>query len=243
MSRTAPIATLLLWALLCAPRTAVAEELRNDGFASGQAVNFQAGFIEAEIAAVRLEPTIACPCIVEDVSLLFGGTTDTLPVILRIWDDAPSTPDPGAPLFVDSFAITGSNDQLAIIDLSGEDVVVDGPFRVGIEFAHAGLPSIASDIDGNVDASRNFILADFSPLGFFWFSSADLGVSGDWVLRARIEPEAGTGGGGVGPSVPVLPFWGYAALLPLLAAFGGLRLRAGTAPAAAARRAGPAPAG
>jgi hypothetical protein len=218
------IVPLVLCALLSAA-WASAEELSNDGFTSGQAVNFQAGFIEGEIAAVRLEPTIACPCSLEEVTLLFGGTTGTLPVVLRIWDDAPATSDPGAPLFVDSFALTASNDQLAIIDLSGANVVVTGPFRVGIEFAHAGLPSIASDTDGSVDALRNFILADFSPLGFFWFPSPDLGVSGDWILRARIEPEGGTGVGGSAASVPALPFWGYAALAHALAACGAFRLR------------------
>jgi hypothetical protein len=218
------IAPLVLCALLWS-RGAGAEELSNDGFSSGQAVNFQAGFIEGEIAAVRLEPTIACPCTVEEVTLLFGGTTDTLPVVLRIWDDEPATLEPGAPLFVDSFALTASNDQLAIIDLSGANVVVTGPFRVGIEFAHAGLPSVASDTDGSVDAARNFILADFSPLGFFWFQSPDLGVGGDWILRARIEPETGTSGGGGVAAVPAVPFWGVAALAPALATCGAAGLR------------------
>jgi hypothetical protein len=97
--------------------------------------------------------------------------------------------------------------------------------RVGIEFAHAGLPSVASDTDGSVDAARNFILADFSPLGFFWFQSPDLGVGGDWILRARIEPETGTSGGGGVAAVPAVPFWGVAALAPALATCGAAGLR------------------
>ena len=42
-------------------------------------------------------------------------------------------------------------------------------------------------LDGNIAADRNFILADFAPLGFFWLQCADFGVSGDWVTHATIS--------------------------------------------------------
>ena len=51
------------------------EVLQNDGFTSGAQVVFQAGFVANEIAAARFVPTIACPCVVDKVTLLFGGTT------------------------------------------------------------------------------------------------------------------------------------------------------------------------
>jgi hypothetical protein len=196
-----------------APAQAQEEELRNDGFETGQPVNFQAGFVEGEIAAVRLVPTLSCPCRVENVSLLFGGAGGTLPVLLRIWEDTGNV-DPGTPLYVDSFQLTGSNVALQVIDPSPTEVIVDGPFRVGIEFAHSGLPSVASDTDATIDAAANFILADLSPLGFFWFQSADLGVSGDWVIRATISQVPS------GPGVPALSVPGLLALAALTLALG-----------------------
>jgi hypothetical protein len=203
--------------LLGAEVAAQTEELRNDGFQSGQPVSFQAGFVEGEIGAVRLVPTLPCPCRVESVSLLFGGAGDTVPVLLHIWDDAAGTVEPGTPLYLDSFQLTGFNSALQLIDLSPTDVVVNGPFRVGIEFTHSGLPSIASDADGNIATNANFILADFSPLGFFWFHSTDFGVTGDWVIRATISQ--------VAPQVPLLPLWAAGALVALTLASGALALR------------------
>jgi hypothetical protein len=192
-----------------APAAAQQEELRNDGFETGQPVTFQAGFVEGEIAAVRLVPTLACPCRVETVSLLFGGAGDTLPVLLHIWEDD-GNDDPGPSLYVDSFQLTGANNALQVIDPSPADVIVNGPFRVGIEFTHSGLPSVASDTDGTIDSSANFIFADFSPLGFFWLPSSDFGVSGDWIIRATISQEL--------PLVPALAPPGIVALVALLAA-------------------------
>lgn len=190
MRSIACVAILCLGALLLCPAAgALHEELRNDGFEAGQPVNFQAGFIEGEIGAVRLTPTVTCPCSLESVSLLHGGSGDTVPILLHIWEDPLGNVDPGSLVYVDSFSLTGSNNALQLIDLSAANVIVTGPFRVGIEFTHAGLPSIASDTDGTIAADENFILADVPPLGFFWFRSADLGVSGDWIIRASVAPE------------------------------------------------------
>jgi len=204
----APMLALLASGLLLPlAATGLQEQLRNDGFEPGQPVNFQAGFLEGEIGAVRLTPTLACPCSVENVLLLLGGAADTVPIVLHIWDDADGNPDPGPLLYQDSFSLTGSNTALQLIDLSAADVVVSGSFRVGIEFTHAGLPSIASDTDGSIAADENFLFADLSPLGFFWFRSADFDLAGDWVIRASIEaPE---------PSAPALAISGVALLLAL----------------------------
>jgi hypothetical protein len=201
------LAVLVSGSLLSLGAGALQEELRNDGFEAGLPVNFQAGFIEGEIGAARLMPTLACPCSLENVSLLLGGSADTVPIVLRVWDDPDGNVDPGSPLYVDSFSLTGSNNALQLIDLSAANVVVTGPFRVGIEFTHAGLPSIASDTDGTIAADENFILADVFPLGFFWFRSADLSVTGDWIIRATIDvPE---------PSAPALLISGAALLATL----------------------------
>jgi hypothetical protein len=62
---------------------------------------------------------------------------------------------------------------------------VSGPFRVGIELQHAGLPSVARDGDGTVAAGRNFVRDGAAG----WVEASSLGVLGDWVLRAVIGPD------------------------------------------------------
>jgi hypothetical protein len=177
-----------------APLLAQAAVLQNDGWSSGQPAFFQSGFVAGEIGAVRLVPTIACPCRVEKVSLLFGGSTATQTVSIQFWDDPGGSDAPGTPLGVPfDVALTGANDVLHEVTLVG-DVFVNGPFRVGIEFQHDGLPSIARDADGTIDSSSNFICVDLVASECVWFRSSDFGVTGDWVIRATIVPEPGPAG-------------------------------------------------
>lgn len=164
---------------------AAEETLQNDGFSSGAPVNFQAGFIASEIAAARFEPQIACPCVVERVTILFGGSAETQDVGVLVWEDAAGADAPGALVFSGEVGLMGSNVLLQEIDLTLSAVVVNGPFRVGFEFTHNGLPGVATDLDGTIDAGANFILADIGVP--FWFRSASLGVSGDFVIRASVN--------------------------------------------------------
>jgi hypothetical protein len=157
------------------------------------------------------------------VTLLFGGAGDTLPVIVHVWDDAAGALDPGTEIYSDSFSLTGSNTQLQLIDFGIANVTVSGPFRVGIEFLHSGLPSIASDTDGSINIPHNLIFADFSPLGFFWLESADFGVTGDWVIRATVESSAGS-------AVPTLPGWGSGIVAGLLGIAGLVLARRAAGP-------------
>ena len=163
-------------------------ELANDSWSSGQSRAFVAAFLPTEIAAVRLVPS--GPSSVTAVRFLFGGdflgTPETMTV--RIWDDSAETDDPGAQIFSASYQITSSETVLQEIDLSGENIVVNGVFRVGLEFNHTGVPTIARDDDGNITPNRNFARA--SPGG--WAEAGVLGVTGDWILRAVVE---GIGGG------------------------------------------------
>ncbi|MDH3588866.1 MAG: thrombospondin type 3 repeat-containing protein [Gammaproteobacteria bacterium] len=177
-------ATLVATALTNAAFSAE-ETLQNDGFTNAAPVNFQAGFVAGEVAAARFEPQIACPCVVERITLLFGGAAGTREMGVSVWEDSAGGDAPGALLFTGDVTLTGSNVNLQEIDLTLTPVIVSGPFRVGLEFGHNGLPSVATDLDGNIDAAANFILADIGAL--FWFKSATLGVSGDFVIRATID--------------------------------------------------------
>lgn len=165
--------------------------LQNDGFVDGQSAGFQGGFVAGESGSVRLVPSGPFPVALTRVLLLFGGSGATQTVTLRIWDDGAGTAAPGTELYSGDFQLTGSDTALQELDLSTAGVQVSGPFRVGIEFQHSGLPSIARDGDG-INAARNFIFAQ----GLGWFDAAALGVTGDWIIRAGVQPVGGGGGGG-----------------------------------------------
>jgi hypothetical protein len=176
--------------LLVVASAASAQLLANDSWVSGQPVSFQGGFVAGETAAVRLVPAGPCPCQVDEVRFLFGGSGGTHDVVLRIWDDAAGAFTPGALIHSETVSLTGTNDFLQSVDLRAQAVMVDGPFRVGLEFTHAGFPSVASDV-GDIDSASNFI----DEATFGWLPSSLLGVTGDWVIRALVD--SGTPGSGV----------------------------------------------
>ena len=167
-----------------AAQAASAVELANDGYVDGGSAAFQVSFFGGEIAAVRLVPAQG-PVTVERVRFLFGGAAVARDVVLHIWDDSAETLTPGAELYSGVHSVIGFDTGLQEINLSGQSIVVPGPFRVGIEFVAAGLPSIARDDDGTVDASRNFVFVS----GPGWIGAQSAGLAGDWVIRAVVVPE------------------------------------------------------
>ncbi len=172
-------------------RVASAQELKNDGFGTGQSVGFQAGFSEGEVGAVRLTPPGRA--LISRVSFLFGGATTTQFITLRIWDDRDGTDIPGAQLYEADYELTGANDASQQIDLLGESIIVDGPFRVGVELTQGGLPSLATDTDLTIAADRNFIGGprDGDASTRSWQRAASLGLTGDFVIRATVQPFGG----------------------------------------------------
>ncbi|MCA9756423.1 MAG: T9SS type A sorting domain-containing protein [Candidatus Eisenbacteria bacterium] len=170
--------------LLTSP--AAAELLLNDGWSDGQNAAFQGGFVAGEIGAVRLVPT-EVPADLQTVDLLFGGSTGQRTVTLKIWDDSAGTTNPGALLYSGDYTLTGADNAINQIDVSGEALTITGPIRVGIEFQHSGYPSIARDDDGTIDINRNFIYTSG-----VWFRSNLFGLTGDWIIRATTT----SGGGG-----------------------------------------------
>ena len=143
---------------------------------------FQDGFEVGEIAAVRLEPDIPCPCLVTGVRLMFGGAPGSdVPVTLRIWDDSGAV-IPGAGLLSMPLMLTANDLALNAIDLSAAPVPVNGPFRVGLEFSNPGAPSVARDHDGTVP---KFHFERQPDLG----RCDEQGVTGDWIIRASVIPQ------------------------------------------------------
>ena len=144
---------------------------------------FQQGFVANEIAAVRLEPDITCPCLVTGARLMFGGAVGPVATTLRIWEDV-GTAVPGVEVYSAGLMLEGNDLALRVIDLSAAPVLVNGPFRIGLEFSQAGVPSVARDHDG-ITPGKNFVFDNVDG----WLDSTDLGIPGDWIIRASVIPD------------------------------------------------------
>jgi len=169
-------------------------ELKNDGFAAGGMVAYQAGFCTGEAGAARFVAPEANRQL-RKVRFLFGTTPDTKAITLKVWADTAGTVAPGQELFTGDYQVTGSNNGIVESDMTAENVVVPAQFRVGIIMKHAGLPSLARDNDG-VMSNRNFVLTDTGcDAGgpFTWRPWEQFSMAGDFVIRAEISA------GGVGP--------------------------------------------
>lgn len=160
--------------------SASAEVIRIDGFEAGGFASFQAGFVTGETAAVRLVPLSAGDHDLTEVHFLLGGSTSVVTVTLKIWQDI-GIDAPGSLIFSGDYQVTGSDNAFQSIDLSGDNVVVNGAFRVGLTMQHSGYPGPARDGDG-INAALNFIDAN----GFGWVKSSLLGLTGDWIIRATV---------------------------------------------------------
>lgn len=191
--RTTFLLSASLVSLLALEGAALAVELKNDGFVDGASVGFQQGFVIGEIGASRFVPS-GSSVQLTGVQFLFGGAPGSPDITLHVWDDSGLQDDPGTEIFSGDYTVTAADDQLQAVDLSGDNVVVPGTFRVGIEFKHSGLPSIARDDDGTIAGDKNFVRAD----GIGWVRSDLLGVTGDWIIRAEVM--GGSGGGSTSSS-------------------------------------------
>jgi MYXO-CTERM domain-containing protein len=184
--------SVTLASLLLATTAARAQvELKNDSFVDGQTAGFQGGFVAGELGAARFIP--AGPCTITKIQLFFGGqSTATKTVTVHIYDDSAGTNSPGSELMTATdVQMTGSDSALQEVDLTTlGQITASGPFRVGIEFQHAGYPSIARDNDGNTYPDRNWIYTSSG-----WFKSQALGVQGDWIIRAFVVYSGDVDGG------------------------------------------------
>ena len=174
-----------LFSLAAFSGSAGATDLINDSWSDGQAASFQAGFVSGEIGASRFVPAGPCPCYLTQITLLYGGGSATRTIRVHVWEDGAGLFSPGPEIYAGDFELTGANNALQLIDLSAAGIFVNGPFRVGIEFFDAGVPSIARDGDASIQPNTNFILVN----GLVWAPSELLGLTGDWIIRAHVEEQ------------------------------------------------------
>lgn len=159
--------------------------LQIDGFTTGGAKGFQAGFVAGETAEVTLGP-VSSTFQVTYVQFIFGGkgtTPASRDIVLKIYKDI-GVGTPGAQLFTGTYSIAASDNNMQQIDLRDSKIIVNGggSIRVAIEMTAAGLPSVAVDKDGTVSGTANWIKT-----GGSWVTSTSLGLSGDFIIRATVE--------------------------------------------------------
>jgi MYXO-CTERM domain-containing protein len=173
-------------------------ELKNDGFVTNGSVGFQVGFVTGEIGASRFVAPDPGRTLLR-VQMLYGGSTASQTITLKVYDDTAGTDTPGAELSSADFMLTGTGagTSQAIQELTLPDggTVVPAQFRVGIVFQNNGLPSIARDDDGTIDNAKNYIFG--IPGG--WMKSSVAGLVGDWIIRACVS---GSGGAPCDVGVP-----------------------------------------
>jgi hypothetical protein len=162
--------------------------LQYDSFATGHAVSFQGGFVTGERAAVHFMPAGPFPKMITKVQFLFGGAVGTKTITLRIWRDTTGMAAPGTQIFSSGYVVVASDTEMQEIDLSGEAISVYGPFRVGIQFQHDGLPSIAQDQDATIYGGVHWIYWKLGPGSFTWYDWSMVGGQGDLIIRAGVAP-------------------------------------------------------
>lgn len=184
---TSRLRLLVVAATLSIASIANAEvELKNDGFVSGASASFQTGFVAGEAGASRFVAPEAGRKLLK-LQLLFGGASTIQTVTFKVYDDTLGTDIPGGELFTGDLDLMGSDTAMQELDISVSNVIVPAQFRVAAVFQHAAAPSIASDGDGNIGATKNFLLTT----GGTWRKSSELGLTGDWVIRAFISDATG----------------------------------------------------
>ncbi|RMG99372.1 MAG: hypothetical protein D6705_03420 [Deltaproteobacteria bacterium] len=163
--------------------------LQNDGFMDGAAVGVQQGFVQGECwASVYVPDPGDYPFQVTGVQAIIGGSMETATFNLRVYEvDGQNTPT--NILDETDIQVMGSDQAFNEADFDTvmlqKPVITSGNFAIAMCFTtHSGVPAIARDTDGTITADRNWIFAQ----GLGWVQSQTLGLQGDWIMRARIEP-------------------------------------------------------
>jgi hypothetical protein len=163
--------------------------LQNDSWEDGQSAAFQGGFVQDECwASVYVPDPEHYPFEVRGVQMLVGGRDmgeETFSI--GVWevdeDNMPMTE-----IATGEAPISGEDANWDSVIV--EALMIDPPMITAGNFAfvvchinHTGSPSIANDTDGRTD-DLNWIYLESGT----WVQSAMFDVSGDWIMRANIEP-------------------------------------------------------
>ncbi len=168
--------------------------LQNDGWNDGDNAFYQAGFIANSIMASVFVPDpddypfklLTVRTLVHDGG--GGGTVGAF--VLRVWEDAGGSVDPGALLFEETYQLTAGgywND----VDLAPHNIIISsGNVRIGWLFVLDPPPSFLRDADGTIIPQRNLIYSRW-PVQWYWQWAENAGLQGDWIHRVKIMANYG----------------------------------------------------
>jgi len=161
-------------------------QLYHDSYTSNASKVFQGGFVPEEEAAVTLGP-LDKELTIRNVQFLFGGgDPEDRTVTLKIYEDD-GTEVPGQLIHTSSHLITPADNTFRQLNLTsyGLKIGANKMFRVALEMSKAGMPSIARDDDGSIEAGKNWIRSSDGT----WQKAEDLGLTGDFIIRSEVVVE------------------------------------------------------
>lgn len=161
--------------------------LQNDAYVQGGNRTFVGAANAGDEGAVTLGP-VTNNFQITHIMFMWGGTGNNpvaSDVIVKIYDDNGAI-NPGSLLFSQSFQVLSSLTAIHNLDISGNNVQVDGGkrIRVSVESPHVSFPGLAEENDGIYDNTKNWIKENGT-----WKSNDGLGLDGNWVIRAQVEEE------------------------------------------------------
>ncbi len=205
----------LLASLLSGTATAAEMTVKNDSLTDFSSAIIESGFVAGEKGASWL--TSPCDGNIVAVQIFWlsatGGTGQLLGDSIDIYRSG-TFPTPGAlaqqingPLLSDGvineYRFLDDNNTVPLI----VPVTNNETFVVAYKFSETppnSGPSLAVDADG-IHTGRNAIYAQLSGPNYAWFSSESFLVSGDWVIRAVVDCQAGGGNADVTASISTTP--------------------------------------
>jgi hypothetical protein len=200
---TLSLPTLSALSLACllgvfAARPAAQVELKIDSATDGSTVLLQLGFDLGETGAVVLTPAAGTSVVVKELRVyvdkhptLPGNAT--LDGFVRLWNNANKVGGvlaPGAPVYT-SPLLSFTPGALSSWDVTGQGLVMNGPFTVGFQLFASGQPgsltnpTLVTDNDG-CQSAFNWAQLVYGT----WVSTCAIGFSGDLVIRALVQPIA-----------------------------------------------------
>ena len=173
-------------------------ELKIDSATDGSTVLLQLGFDLGETGAVVLTPSAGTSVALKELRVYVDKHptlpgAPTLDGFVKVWDNAHTAGGvlaPGTPVYT-SPLLGFTPGALSSWDVSGQGLVMNGPFVVGFQLVQSGQPgsltnpTLVTDNDG-CQAPFNWAqLVNGS-----WVSTCAVGFSGDLVIRALVQPLA-----------------------------------------------------
>ncbi len=165
--------------------------LQNDVWTDGMQTAVQGGFVAGECWGSTYVPDAShYPLRIRGFQVLISGDVEGVvqPFEIGVWTvDENLAPDTRIATALAEFTASSSAFSGAEFDvLELDDIIVDeGSFAISMCLeSHDGFPGIAADVGGGILSDRNWLFT-----GDAWSPSEDLGLTGNWIMRAIIEPQ------------------------------------------------------